>query len=77
MTGDDRARLLHELEARFPGVQPWYGEYTRGWYAWDRVGPLLAGRTPAELARAIEAARSRRPDIYGRPWSTPARADAG
>jgi len=66
---DARARVLRELQARYPGVEPWYGEYTRRWYAWDRVGPLLAGETPQMLAREIETARRRRPDIYAQPWA--------
>jgi hypothetical protein len=49
-------RELAVLERDFPGVQVWFGCYTRRWWALY-AGRLLEGRTPAHIGEQIFCAR--------------------
>lgn len=53
------AALVHY----FPGVQVWFGVYTRHWWALHN-GRLYMGRTPAHIGEQIAGVR-------GQPWPSP------
>ncbi|QFG21236.1 hypothetical protein [Actinomadura sp. WMMB 499] len=61
----DTVAIRREIERRFPGVVPWYGEHTRRWWAvvWCGRWVLLEAPTPRALVGAIEVAASRRSSV--------------
>ncbi|GAA4104373.1 hypothetical protein [Actinomadura miaoliensis] len=51
-------REIAVLERNFPGVQVWFGRYTRCWWGLY-AGRLVEGRTPAHIGEQIFRARQR------------------
>ena len=70
----DPDRIRRDLEAAFPGVRTWLGEYTGHWWALanDRLVEATTPLLLAEKIREVLAVRRALPPRSGKPRDRPA-----